>query len=62
MQIVSKGETLAPVPLEQFGKKFFMDWALTLFEGGQFPFIVVHQNYVMTQLGKTRTRHQAHIT
>ena len=39
-----------------------MDWALTLFEGGQFSFIVVHQNYVMTQFGKTRTRHQSHIT
>ena len=62
MQIVSKGETLAPVPLEQFGKKFFMDWALTLFEGGQFPFIVVHQNYVVAQFGETCARYQTHIT
>ncbi len=39
-----------------------MDGDVTGLERSQFDLVVVHQNYLVAQVGETRARHQSHVT
>ena len=49
------------VPLQQFRQKLFVDGNVAGLERGQLGLVVVHQDYLMAEVGETRARHQSHV-
>ena len=52
LQIVRESKTVTAMAAQEFGKKVFVDGNLSVHEGGQFTFVVVDENDVMTEVGK----------
>ena len=39
-----------------------MNWNFAIPQRGQFLLVVIHQNNFVSQIGKTRSRNQTHVT
>jgi hypothetical protein len=50
------------MPFQQLWQELLMDRDLPLFQRSQLPLIVVHENHLVTQIRKTSSGHQAHVT
>jgi hypothetical protein len=47
---------------QEFGQKFFVDWDLAVSQGRQFGVIVVHENNVVTEIGKASASDQTDVS
>ena len=48
--------------LQQFRQEVFVDGNFAGFQSGNFGLVVVDQDHFVSEVGKTRTRNQSHIT
>jgi len=62
LQIVGESEAASAVTAQQLGQEVFVDGDLAILEGGQFTFVVVDENDVMTKVGKAGASHQSYVS
>ncbi len=53
---------MATMTAQKLRQKIFVDGDLAIAQGGQFLLIIVHQDDVMSQVGKTSARHQSYVS
>ena len=53
---------MSAVPSQEFREKFLMDGNLAILQRGQFLLIVVHENDIVSEVGKTSARHQSYVS
>jgi hypothetical protein len=62
LQIIRKTKAGSAMTLEQFGQKILVDRDLTAIERCEFLVVIVHDNYVVTEIGEAGAGHQSHVS